>query len=113
MVRGTKPGFSPRTTLKTFMPPRKKPASKKSLPDSFRIKIGGSGNIWTTTEQRQMLIQAMALIESLGVQHGKAFYLYYRPTDERGNSITHVRGEPLKDETIDAPYRSAADEHGA
>lgn len=95
------------------MPPRKS-APKKSLPDSIRIKIGGSGHVWTTAQQREMVIEAFAYIEeTLGIHHGKSFFLYHRPTDEKGNPITHARGEPLKEITIDRPYDSAADEHGA
>ena len=95
------------------MAPRKKTYSpKKSVPDSFRIKIGGSGNIWTTAELRAMLMEAVDRVEADGITHVKPCNLYVSPVSEKGEPIIRVRGEALQDVVIPAPYRSGADEHG-
>ena len=97
------------------MPPRKpyRPKqSRKSAPDSFRIKIGGSGNIWTIAELRAMLMEAADQIEAAGITHVKPCNLYIPPVDAKGDPVVRVRGHELEDIVIPAPYRSAADEHG-
>jgi hypothetical protein len=95
------------------MPPRKTPrTSKSNYPDSFRIKLGGTGVLYTTAEFRQMLHEAADQIEAAGITHVDPSYLYVKPRDEKGKAITRVRGQQLEDVTIPGPYRSAADEHG-
>jgi hypothetical protein len=55
------------------MKPKKTYRPKKSTTDSFRIKIGGSGNIWTMAELRAMLMEAVDRIEAAGITHVKPF----------------------------------------
>jgi hypothetical protein len=94
------------------MPPKKTYRPKKSTTDSFRIKIGGSGNIWPTAELRAMLMEAVDRIEAAGITHVKPCHLYIPPVDAKGAPIVRIRGHELEDIVIPAPYRSAADEHG-
>jgi hypothetical protein len=94
------------------MPPKKPYRQKNSTTDSFRIKIGGSGNIWAIAELRAMLMEAVDRIEAAGITHVKPCYLYIPPVDAKGSPIVRVLGQELEDMVIPAPYRSAADEHG-
>lgn len=94
------------------MAPRKTYRPKTSVPDSFRIKLGGSGNIFTTADLRAMAMEAVDQLEAAGITHVKPCNLYIAPVNEKGEPIVRVRGEALKDVVIPAPYRSAADDHG-
>ena len=94
------------------MKPKRTYRPKKSTTDSFRIKIGGSGNIWTIAELRAMLMEAADQIEAAGITHVKPCNLYVPPVDAKGDPIVRIRGHELEDIVIPAPYRSAADEHG-
>ena len=94
------------------MAPKKGYRPKNPITDSFRIKIGGSGNIWTTVELRAMLMEAVDRMEADGITHVKPCNLYVPPVNEKGEPIVRVRGEALQDVVIPAPYRSGADEHG-
>jgi len=94
------------------MPPKKTYRPKKSLPDSFKMKLGGAGNIFTTAELRAMAMEAVDHLEAAGITHVKPCNLYIPPVDAKGEPIVRVRGEALQDVVIPAPYRSAADEHG-
>jgi|GEM_PF-5776860 len=93
-------------------PPKKTHQSKKSYADSFKVKLGSRTVVYTVFEMRQMTMAAFDLAEADGITHLKACNLYMPVVDAKGDPVTHVRGHPLEDKLIAAPYRSAADEHG-
>jgi hypothetical protein len=62
------------------MKPKRTYRPKKSTTDSFRIKIGGSGNIWSIVELRAMLMEAADRIEAAGSSQ------FWRPKGRRQNA---------------------------
>jgi hypothetical protein len=91
----------------------RKYAPKKSYPDSFCVKIGGSGNAWSEAEFRAMLMQvADYIFVEARIPFVKPARIYINPVDEKSQPIIRVLGQPLSDIVIPGPYRSAADEHG-
>lgn len=94
------------------MTSRKPPSVKKPQPDSFLIKLGEPGKIFTIAEMRSMAMRAFDLMEADGIEHLKPSNFYGRPVDENGQPIVRVRGHELRTLVIKAPYRSVADEYG-
>jgi hypothetical protein len=86
--------------------PRKAPAKPRGL----RIHLRGTRS---REELRDMLRQALDRIEELGITHAGGINLYLSPLDEDGAPVTPVaNGRSVRTVTIDAPYKSAADEYG-
>lgn len=73
-----------------------------SKPQSIRIKIDGKR---TTTEIREMLLQALTQLDERPFALYTNCNLYLTPTTQHG-------GKNLDTIHIKAPYRCAADEHG-
>jgi hypothetical protein len=95
------------------MASKKSHRPKKSYSDSYRVKLGGSGNVFNEAEMRAMAMEAIDhAVEVLGIKHFLPTYLYVKPAEANGDPITRALGEPLKDLVIAGPYRSAADDHG-
>ena len=92
-------------------PPRaKRPRKAPAKPGSLRIQLLGTR---TPDELRDMLRQAVDKIEELGITHARGVNLYISPLDANGGHVTPVaNGQKISSVTIEAPYKSAADEYG-
>jgi hypothetical protein len=88
------------------------PPQSKAPPKGMRIQLQG---LRSTTEIRAMLHDAIDNLEALGITHGRGVNLYVTPCDSDGNILTPLgTGRTKIDQlTIEGPYPSAADEHGA
>ncbi len=86
--------------------PKKAPAKPRGL----RIQLRGTRS---RDEVRDMLRQAVDRLEELGITHASGMNFYLTPADQNGNPVTPMEnGFSVKTITIEAPYKSAADEYG-
>lgn len=97
--------------MKRTAPPRRRKTRKApAQPRGLRIRLNGTR---TPNELQAMLLDAVARLEELGIRHARGVNVYLTPVSEDGTPLTPVaNGQPVRSVTIEAPYRSAADEHG-
>ncbi len=84
---------------------------KDAPPKGLRIQIKG---LRTTKELRAMLHEAVDRLEAFAVTHVRGTNLYLTPADKDAHPVTPLQdGRKVETLTIENPYASAADEHGA
>ena len=85
---------------------------KKATRTGLRIQLQG---LRTIQELRAMVHEAFDNLEALGITHGRGVNLYLTPCDAEGLMVTPLGSGRTKINqiTIEGPYPSAADEHGA
>lgn len=86
-------------------------AGGKKKPDGLKIQLRG---FRSTPDLRNMLNLAVDEMEARGIRNARGVNLYLTPADGEGNQVFPRKedGSRLAVITIEAPYRSAADEHG-
>lgn len=87
-------------------------AGGKKKPDGLKIQLRG---FRSTPDLRNMLNLAVDEMEARGIRNARGVNLYLTPSDGEGNQVFPRKedGSKLTVITIEAPYRTAADEYDA
>jgi len=76
----------------------------------MRIRLKGLHN---TADLRAMLHEAVGSLENLGIKNVRGANLYLTPCDENGTPLARLADrQPIRDMTIEEPYRTTGDEYG-
>jgi hypothetical protein len=99
-----------RLKMRPPRPKRQRKAATPAKPRGLRIQLKGTR---TLAELQDMLRQAIERIDELAITHASGINLYITPVDKNGSPVTPVsNGHTVSSVTIEAPYKSAADEYG-